>query len=120
MRRGGEREWDFAWQMALNSTSSQHRAILLSALACSKEPSLLRRYLGFTLDPASGIRQQDGKDVIEFVTHTSIGRFIAYDFIQANFDALVDRYISTVTSLSTYRSLTIGLVLFPLGIRSTK
>ncbi len=91
IKYGGKREWDFAWRMASTVTSSQHRAVLLATLACSREPWLLSRYLWFTLDPESGIRKQDGKELIVSVSRNPVGRFIAFDFIRENFDALIDR-----------------------------
>ena len=89
IKYGDKREWDFAWRMALNATTVQHRDVLLSALGCSREPWLLVRYLSLALDVDSGIRRQDGPLVVGAVAKNPIARSIVFAFLRHRFDELV-------------------------------
>lgn len=40
---GGEAEWDFGWSQFKEASVASEASELLSALACSDEPELLRR-----------------------------------------------------------------------------
>lgn len=40
---GGEKEWNFAWDMFRASTNAQESEKLRAALACAKQPWLLNR-----------------------------------------------------------------------------
>ncbi|KAJ4438254.1 hypothetical protein ANN_14193, partial [Periplaneta americana] len=46
---GGEREWDIMWNLYLNETDAQERIKLLSGLAHSSEPWILKRLLSKNL-----------------------------------------------------------------------
>jgi aminopeptidase N len=89
IKYGGVREWDFAWQMALNVPSSQQREKLIAAMGCTREPWILIRYLSFILKTDSGIRKQDKDSVMASVSANPVGRHIAFRFIRDNFDHLI-------------------------------
>lgn len=42
---GGVKEWDFAWRMFKNATLASEASRLRSAMACTKAPWLLNRYM---------------------------------------------------------------------------
>ena len=42
---GGVEEWDFAWTMFKNATLASEASRLRSAMACTKTPWLLNRYV---------------------------------------------------------------------------
>lgn len=42
---GGVEEWDFAWRMFKMATSASEASRLRSAMACTKVPWLLNRYV---------------------------------------------------------------------------
>ena len=44
IRFGGQPEWDFGWKMLQESNDRRERSRWVSALTCSKDLSLLRRY----------------------------------------------------------------------------
>ena len=46
---GGEEEWDFGWEMLRNATVVSEAARLRSALACTKVPWLLNRFVSTAL-----------------------------------------------------------------------
>jgi len=93
IKYGDKREWDFAWRMALNATTVQHRDVLLSALGCSREAWILTRYLWKSLDPhLVGLPRRDGAKILFAVASTAAGRTVAFDFLHNHFDELVDAY----------------------------
>lgn len=92
IKYGSSSEWNFAYQMSFNVTSSQHRDRLLEALGCSREPWLLVRYLSLALDVDSGIRRQDGPLVVGAVAKNPIARSIVFAFLRHRFDELVHHF----------------------------
>jgi hypothetical protein len=42
---GGEKEWDFLWQMYLKSNNANEKSNILKALGCSKEVWILQVYI---------------------------------------------------------------------------
>nr|XP_055031932.1 aminopeptidase N [Misgurnus anguillicaudatus] len=82
---GGADEWNFAWKMLQNATVAAEAVKLRSALACSKVPWLLNRYLEYTMNPEK-IRKQDATSIIGYIASNVIGQPLAWDFVQANWD----------------------------------
>uniref|UniRef100_A0A669DTI5 Aminopeptidase n=1 Tax=Oreochromis niloticus TaxID=8128 RepID=A0A669DTI5_ORENI len=79
---GGVAEWDFAWSMFKNATLASEASRLRSALACSKIPWLLNRYLEYTLDPTK-IRKQDATSTIQNIARNVVGMPLAWNFVKA-------------------------------------
>ncbi|KAM9331549.1 aminopeptidase Q [Gastrophryne carolinensis] len=88
---GGEKEWEFAWNVYNKSDPEDHieQSYLKQGMSCTKEPWLLYRYL---------------KKVIDFDSHTivsvfldmfkhDIGRHIAWEFLKENWHRLNDMYM---------------------------
>jgi hypothetical protein len=46
------------------------------------------RYLGYSIDPNSGIRVQDSRSVFSAVYSRAGGVDVAFDYLQANFDKI--------------------------------
>merc|ERR1711913_16218 len=92
--RGGEREWDFAWQRYKNINVASEKSTLLSSLGCTKEVWLLNRYLNMSLTEGSGVRKQDGSGVIGSVARNTWGRYLAFDFIRDKWDVVKDYFSS--------------------------
>ncbi|XP_076880953.1 aminopeptidase N-like [Brachyhypopomus gauderio] len=88
---GGAAEWDFGWRMFKKATVAAEAAKLRSALACTKEPWLLNRYLEYTLDPEK-IRKQDATSTIGYIANNVIGQPLAWDFVRARWDYLFKVY----------------------------
>jgi len=89
---GGEEEWNFAWQRYQNSYVASEKATILSALACTKEVWLLNRYLNMSINSDSGVRKQDGSKVLGNVALNTVGRYLAFDFVQQEWDNIFDTY----------------------------
>ncbi|XP_064646003.1 aminopeptidase N-like isoform X2 [Lineus longissimus] len=91
IKMGGVAEWDFAYNLYKDSNVATEKAKLLSALSCSKEPWILNRYLNRSLDE-NEIRKQDAVTVINYVARNTIGEPLAWDFIRARWDMIMDRF----------------------------
>jgi len=89
---GGEKEWDFAWERYTKSHVASEKSTLLSSLGCTKQVWLLNRFLNMSLTPESGVRKQDGSGVISSVARNTVGRYLAFDFIQDQWKAVKDYF----------------------------
>ncbi|KAM7396135.1 hypothetical protein PAMP_019203 [Pampus punctatissimus] len=88
---GGAEEWDFAWSKFKNATIAIEADKLRYALSCTKQPWLLNRYLGYTLDP-NMIRKQDGTSTIVYIANNVIGQPLAWDFVRARWSYIFTQY----------------------------
>jgi len=91
---GGEKEWDFAWERYTKSKVASEKSTLLSSLGCTKEVWLLNRYLNMSITPGSGVRKQDGSGVMGSVARNTVGRYLAFDFIQDKWGVVKDYFSS--------------------------
>jgi len=89
---GGEEEWDFAWERYQNSYVASEKATILSSLACTKEVWLLNRYLNMSINSDSGVRKQDGAKVLGNVALNTVGRYLAFDFVQQEWENIYETY----------------------------
>ncbi|XP_059809077.1 aminopeptidase N-like isoform X2 [Hypanus sabinus] len=88
---GGEKEWDFAWNKFKNATIATESEKLRLALACTKQPWLLNRYLLYSLDP-NKIRKQDATSTISAIARNVVGQSLTWDFIRANWKTIFQQY----------------------------
>ncbi|KAM9460800.1 aminopeptidase N-like [Clarias gariepinus] len=88
---GGVEEWDFCWTMYKKATVAAEAVKLRSALSCAKQPWLLNRFLGYTLDPEK-IRKQDASGTIGSISSNVLGQPLAWDFVRANWEYLFKVY----------------------------
>nr|XP_006629062.1 PREDICTED: aminopeptidase N [Lepisosteus oculatus] len=88
---GGTEEWNFGWRMFTSSTIATETDKLRAALACSKQPWLLNRYLEYTLD-SQKIRKQDATSTIVYVANNVVGQSLAWDFIRAHWSFIFTQY----------------------------
>ncbi|XP_051920250.1 aminopeptidase N-like [Hippocampus zosterae] len=91
VKLGGADEWDYVWMMFKNATLASEASRLRSALACTKVPWLLNRYLDYTLDPTK-IRKQDALSTITSVAHNVVGMPLAWNFVRAQWKQLYQEY----------------------------
>jgi len=89
---GGEEEWNFAWERYQNSYVASEKATILSALACTKEVWLLNRYLNMSIHAESGVRKQDGSKVLGNVALNTVGRYLAFDFVEQEWEKIAEIY----------------------------
>uniref|UniRef100_A0A8C5A4H5 Aminopeptidase n=1 Tax=Gadus morhua TaxID=8049 RepID=A0A8C5A4H5_GADMO len=88
---GGAKEWDFAWDQFLKASIATEAEKLRAALACTKEPWLLNRYLEYTLNP-SLIRKQDATSTIVYIASNVVGQPLAWDFIRDRWSYIFNQY----------------------------
>ncbi|XP_029289963.1 aminopeptidase N-like [Cottoperca gobio] len=88
---GGFEEWEFAWSKFVNATIAIEADKLRSALACTKQPWLLNRYLEYTLDP-NMIRKQDATSTIVYIANNVVGHSLAWDFVRARWEFIFKGY----------------------------
>ncbi|XP_036390835.1 alanyl (membrane) aminopeptidase b [Megalops cyprinoides] len=88
---GGAAEWDFGWTMFRTASIATEADKLRSALACTKQPWLLNRYLEYTLD-AEKIRKQDATSTIVYIASNVVGQSLAWDFIRARWEYIFTQY----------------------------
>ncbi|KAJ8335468.1 hypothetical protein SKAU_G00388100 [Synaphobranchus kaupii] len=88
---GGAEEWDFGWEMFKNASIASEADKLRYALACSKQPWLLNRYLKYTLDPTK-IRKQDVTSTIVHIARNVVGQTLAWDFVRARWESFLTQY----------------------------
>uniref|UniRef100_G3PPF0 Aminopeptidase n=1 Tax=Gasterosteus aculeatus aculeatus TaxID=481459 RepID=G3PPF0_GASAC len=86
---GGVEEWDFAWRMFKNATLASEASRLRAALACTKAPWLLNRYLEYTLDPTK-IRKQDATSTIGYIAKNTVGMPLTWNFVRARWKYLFE------------------------------
>ena len=88
IRVGGQVEWDFAWQMYLETNVGSEKDLLLHALGCTRETWLLSRYLDWAITENSGIRKQDIGRIFNSVASNSVGQRLAFNFFRNKWSRL--------------------------------
>ncbi|XP_072241404.1 aminopeptidase N-like [Leuresthes tenuis] len=88
---GGAAEWEFAWSQFRNATIASEAEKIRAALACTKQPWLLNRFLEFTLDP-NLIRKQDATSTIVYIANNVVGQSLAWDFVRARWSFIFAEY----------------------------
>jgi len=96
--RGGVAQWDFLWKRYLASNNANEKNNILGALSCTGEVWLLQKYLDMSISESSGVRKQDGYRVIVGVSKNIVGRYIAWDWIRANWAQLSAYYDTAISS----------------------
>uniref|UniRef100_A0A8B7TUB8 Aminopeptidase n=1 Tax=Castor canadensis TaxID=51338 RepID=A0A8B7TUB8_CASCN len=86
---GNETSWEYMLQKYLNTTLAQEKEKLLYGLASVKDVTLLGRYLEMLKDP-NIIKSQDVFTVIRYISYNSYGKTMAWNWIQLNWNYLVD------------------------------
>nr|CAD7587583.1 unnamed protein product [Timema genevievae] len=92
LRHGGETEWEYLWQKYLTSTVSTEQVLLLSALGCTTQETLINRYLTLSITKDSGIRKQDAASVFSAVYSNVGGIDLAFNFLTENYESISQFY----------------------------
>nr|XP_020506937.1 aminopeptidase N-like [Labrus bergylta] len=88
---GGAAEWEFAWSQFKSASIAIEADKLRYALACTRQPWLLNRYLEYTLD-TNMIRKQDATSTIVYIAGNVIGQSLAWDFVRARWTYIFTQY----------------------------
>jgi len=92
LSNGGEAEWIFLWDQYKKTNVSTEQVLILNALGCTKNTTLLNTYLRYSITANSGIRQQDSRSVFTAVYSRAGGVDVAFDFLNKNFEAIQTYY----------------------------
>ncbi|XP_045655108.1 LOW QUALITY PROTEIN: glutamyl aminopeptidase [Ursus americanus] len=88
---GNETSWNYTLDQYQKTSLAQEKEKLLYGLASVKNVTLLSRYLDFLKDP-NLIKSQDVFTVIRYISYNSYGKYMAWNWIQLNWEYLVNRY----------------------------
>eukprot|EP01135_Chromosphaera_perkinsii_P005100 Nk52_evm11s316 gene=Nk52_evmTU11s316 len=100
VEKGGEAEWQYAWELFESTDVAYEKRRLIGALAKAREPYLLEKYLVFSLDETK-VRSQDTISVIAAVARNNIATDMVWRFFQDNYDVLLGRYGKTSFSFAS-------------------
>ncbi|NP_001366542.1 glutamyl aminopeptidase isoform 4 [Homo sapiens] len=88
---GNEISWNYTLEQYQKTSLAQEKEKLLYGLASVKNVTLLSRYLDLLKD-TNLIKTQDVFTVIRYISYNSYGKNMAWNWIQLNWDYLVNRY----------------------------
>lgn len=88
---GNEAAWNYTLEQYQKTSLAQEKEKLLYGLASVKDVTLLARYLEMLKDP-NIIKTQDVFTVIRYISYNSYGKSMAWNWIQLNWDYLVNRF----------------------------
>nr|CAI5820674.1 unnamed protein product [Callosobruchus analis] len=110
LKHGGAEEWEFLWKKFQNSNVATEKNTMLSALGCTQEIWLLKRYLEWSLDDTK-IRRQDCASVFSAVARNDVGYYIAKNFFYQNIKNItkhlqpnkrrISRYLTSLSNQMT-------------------
>ncbi|XP_063609317.1 aminopeptidase N-like [Penaeus indicus] len=88
--QGGEAEWNFAYEQFLRSDDADEKSVLLSALACSRETDVLKRYLNIVVNLVGAISKKHGlmRNILGVIGKDEPGRPLVRDFLTQNWNHL--------------------------------
>ncbi|XP_069688788.1 aminopeptidase N-like [Periplaneta americana] len=89
---GEEKEWNFLWDKYMKSDVANEQVLILAALGCTRNITLLNNYLMKSITENSGIRLQDSQSVFSAVYSRAEGVDVALDFLIDNFIKIKDYY----------------------------
>ncbi|KAJ8022253.1 Glutamyl aminopeptidase [Holothuria leucospilota] len=90
-QNGGQDNWDKVWEMYMDSTVSTEQFRLLQGLTRTRHVWILSRFMEYAMDE-SKIRNHDYFTVLRDISRNPVGNPIAWDFLRANWEYLVDRF----------------------------
>ncbi|KAM5255847.1 glutamyl aminopeptidase [Ctenodactylus gundi] len=102
---GNESSWNYTLAQYEKTPLAQEKEKLLYGLASVKNVDLLGRYLELLKDP-NVIKSQDVFTVIRYISYNSYGKDMAWNWIQLNWDHLVNRF--TINNRNLGRIVTIA------------
>lgn len=102
---GNETSWNYTLDQYLKTSLAQEKEKLLYGLASVRNVTLLSRYLDLLKD-SNFIKSQDVFTVIRYISYNSYGKSMAWNWIQLNWEYLVNRF--TINDRNLGRIVTIA------------
>jgi len=90
IRNGGDKEWEFLWEVFLKETVDSERNKIIYALGASTNEMSIMRYLDETLGP--NVRLQDVNYVYRGIGAYAPGRRFQFEWLQSRWDDIRDYY----------------------------
>jgi hypothetical protein len=88
---GDKSDWGFAWSQFTRARVPSEKSLWMRALALARDPYVLQRYLGASLE-RDMIRPQDVTSVLSGVAHNHAGSQLAWRHLRMNWDFLVSQF----------------------------
>lgn len=101
LRNGGEKEWKFLWDKYVESNYATEQSLILTALGCTTDQTLIDGYLKKSIEDRVNIRRQDAASVFAAVYSNPDGFQLAFNFLQENYDSVASSYGTGVSSIIT-------------------
>jgi aminopeptidase N len=99
-------DWEYLWEQFGTSQIATEQVTILSALGCTKDDEIRKKYLSLSINSTSGIRQQDALSVFSAVySGNPDGVDLAFDFLLENYEDIYEYY----ASMNSFRNLFSGL-----------
>ncbi|CAK6432894.1 unnamed protein product [Pipistrellus nathusii] len=102
---GNESSWNYTLEQYQKTPLAQEKEKLLYALASIKNVTILSRYLDLLKD-SNLIKSQDLFTVIRYISYNSYGKSMAWNWIQLNWEYLVNRFTLNDRTLGRIVSIT--------------
>ncbi|XP_014664794.1 PREDICTED: aminopeptidase N-like [Priapulus caudatus] len=91
IKTGDVDEWDFVWDVYQSEDWPAERERLLEGLSCNTAPWILTRYLERSMGDDE-VPQSEAYLVLLHTANNHLGRYLAWDFLRANYDAASKRF----------------------------
>ncbi|PSN39002.1 Aminopeptidase N [Blattella germanica] len=92
VRHGTEIQWNNLWEKYVNSNYATEQTIILTALGCTTNQTLINNYLEKSITPDADIRRQDSASVFSSVYTNPAGVELALNFLVDRFKDIQDYY----------------------------
>lgn len=103
---GDEQDWNFLLSIYEKEQSAVEKQKILRALACSREPWLLQRYLEMSLDKEKTVvRRQDATHVFSMIAHNQYQKEVARKFFWDNWKRMRGDFGSHTFSKNMIKSI---------------
>jgi len=88
--------WTFFEDYYNEETYSVAKSKYLRGLSCSQNPEHLTKLLSWTTDPSKNLHDTDRVQIVQYVIDNPIGKDIAFEYLDNNFESLFKKYIFTI------------------------
>nr|XP_023022542.1 aminopeptidase N-like [Leptinotarsa decemlineata] len=96
-----EEDWEFLWNKYQSTEVPIEKKIILEALGCTKNITILKKYLEYSVNDSYGIRTHDVPTVWSSVfSSSSEGVDVALDYLWKNYEKLYRYYPSAASIVS--------------------
>ncbi|XP_011631440.1 aminopeptidase N-like isoform X1 [Pogonomyrmex barbatus] len=104
IRHGTSEDWEFLWKDYFNSNVAADQIVILGALGCTQNTTILERYLGYALTDfeVNRIRSMDSPAAFAGVYNSGpLGAEYVLDFVAKHYKKMEEYYGDNQTTIST-------------------